>query len=185
MDLVKIQKKLSNYIYNYNIEDKDLEEILIGKYLRKPSSRSLHIYRRNILFHVIDIMGDSYKATKTLLGKENFNFFTREYLQQYPPQTINIDEYGERFPSFLSDREDLKADAPYIGEIASLDYFWANAKKEGEEINLVKGSFDIWRIFFNGEAAKEELKIDYQNTETVISTWVERELFLTKKESKI
>ena len=141
MDLIKIQKKLSNYIYDYNIEDKDLEEILLEKYIKKPRSRSLHIYRRNILFHIIEVMGDSYKATKTLLGKENFNFFIREYLQQYPPQTTNIDEYGESFPSFLSDSKELKQDAPYIKDIASLDYFWANAKEEGKRNNCTKRQF--------------------------------------------
>ena len=57
-------------------------------------------------------------------------------------------------------------------------------KKKEKEITVLKGSFDMWRIFFKGEATKEELEIDYENTETVISTWAKGELFLRKKRVK-
>ena len=181
MDLSKIQEKLSNYIYNYDVKDTDLESILVQKYIEKTNSKSLHIYRNNILFHVIDVMKDIYEATAFLLGPENFNFFVREYLLQHPPDRVNIDEYGKDFPDFLSDRSELRKDVPYIRDIALLDYFWTNIQKAGEEILLPKGIFDLWRIFLRNELANQEIKIDYQNTETVISTSIEGSLFLIKK----
>lgn len=108
-----------------------------------PSVISGHIapYLVNYLYNHVDAICHDYAVCQIALGQENLQYFAREYLKKNPPSHPNIDCFGELFPSFLKEREELQ-DLRFIGDIAAIDRLFTYPSEL--KIKCGRGSLELW-----------------------------------------
>jgi hypothetical protein len=111
-----------------NMQD-DIEKIIVPS-SRLSSRQRLAIYQRGYLARLRDCMAGQFHALQYALGKELFQAFADEYLQQYPSVSYTLTDLGHRFAGFLqATRPDAGAPAneredwpDFMIELAQLEY---------------------------------------------------------------
>lgn len=82
----------------------------------------LQLYQNHRLHRLITALKHHYPLVANLLGNEFFAITAKAYLEQYPPTSHLLHEYGEYFCAFLIEYEPVQH-LIYLPEIA--DFEWA------------------------------------------------------------
>ena len=85
-----------------------------------PGER-LDIYRNTFASVLTAALDLSYPAVRRLVGAEFFEGAVRIFIEAHPPTGACLDDYGEAFPSFLSEFEAASSLA-YLADVAWLEW---------------------------------------------------------------
>ncbi len=123
MSLEQIQNEFIEFLYTPKPGEEQKSHI--RSYFLDPKHSDPHnglkIYRGNLVFGLIGAMKETYVFTWVLLGENNFNFFSRDFLYQNPSHNSDLIQYGEGFGEFLAAREEIQHLA-FIPEVARLEW---------------------------------------------------------------
>lgn len=84
-----------------------------------PASR-FAVYRNNVHSALINALAAAYPVTLQLVGDEFFRAMASLYVQEHPPTSPLISEYGRTFSDFIQGFEPA-ASVPYLADIARLE----------------------------------------------------------------
>jgi hypothetical protein len=79
------------------------------------------IYRQNREATLRATLGKIFPLIEKLVGEKYFTFLAKQYMQQYPSRTSNLQHYGEHLSRFLTQQEALKL-LPYLTEVAQFEW---------------------------------------------------------------
>ena len=123
MSLEQIQNEFIEFLYTPKPGEEQKNHI--RSYFLDPQHSDPHnglkIYRGNLVFGLIGAMKETYVFTRVLLGENNFNFFSRDFLYQNPSRDSDLIQYGGGFGDFLAGREEIQHLA-FIPEVARLEW---------------------------------------------------------------
>jgi hypothetical protein len=123
MSLKQLQKEFIEFLYTAKPGEEQKNHI--RSYFLDPQHSDPHnglkIYRGNLVFGLIGAMKETYVFTRVLLGENNFNFFSRDFLYQNPSRDSDLIQYGGGFGDFLAGREEIQHLA-FIPEVARLEW---------------------------------------------------------------
>lgn len=80
--------------------------------------RRLDIYFDGYRLRLVDVLADTYERVAAYIGEESFDAAGRAYIEQHPPATRNLRDYGMAFPAFLAAY--FPGD-PEVAELATMD----------------------------------------------------------------
>jgi Putative DNA-binding domain len=112
-------------------------EGLHGPEARKADKRYA-VYRNNVTVSLIGAMETNFPAVRRLVGDEFFAAMTRAYVQENPPKSRLMAEYGASFPDFLEGFEPL-VKYPYMADVARLERLWLDSYHE-EDAEPLQGA---------------------------------------------
>lgn len=95
----------------------------LSPWLSANSTPGLSVYRNTIASGAIDALVATYSTVVMMTGEDWFRATAREYARAHPPREPALLAYGETFPAWLSTFPPA-ADAPYLADIAQLDWLW-------------------------------------------------------------
>lgn len=126
-----MQQMLLDASGQIRIDGKEVELLPVEEVI-KPSERlaawqHLAIYQHGYTARLRDCMAKQFTALEYALGKQLFQAFADEYLHQYPSESYNLANLGDRFSTFLQetrpDREEqVKEEWPdFMIELAQFE----------------------------------------------------------------
>ncbi len=86
----------------------------------------LAVYRNTIASGAVDALAATFSTVAMMTGSDWFRAAAREFAQEHPPVEPALINYGEAFPRWIA-AFGPAADAPYLGDIARLDWLWWQA----------------------------------------------------------
>lgn len=95
-------------------------ELPVPAEIKGGSLRRYGVYRNNVTVGLVRAMEANFPVVRRLLGEEYFAGFARMFVQNHPPRSPLMFEYGAEFSAFLDAEHDLR-DYPYLGDIARLE----------------------------------------------------------------
>ncbi len=97
--------------------------------------RRFHIYRNNVYSSLAETLGKRYPAVRRLVGEAFFRGLARAFIDDHPPTSPVLIEYGEGFAAFLSDFAPV-ADLPYLADVARLEWLYHRAYHAPDAVPL-------------------------------------------------
>src|SRR5712691_10761115 len=85
-----------------------------------PAAR-LGVYRNTFASILTRALRLSYPAVERLVGAEFFESAVRAFIEEQPPRSACLDDYGESFPDFLVRLEAVAA-LTYLPDVARLEW---------------------------------------------------------------
>lgn len=86
------------------------------------NQHSQQIYQRNYTEIHLAALQDTYQYTCQLIGEASFRQLSRAYLQQYPSNHGDLNEYGQQFATFLAAELQSHRNMGYIHDVAMLEW---------------------------------------------------------------
>jgi hypothetical protein len=78
------------------------------------------VYRNNVLSSLVDALASTYPVLCQLVGEEFFRAMAQLYVQQAPPRSPLLVQYGEDFADFVETFAPT-ASLPYLADVARLE----------------------------------------------------------------
>lgn len=103
-------------------EPGSLPDTVVGPCGGFPTKR-FNVYRNNVASSLIDALASTYPAIERLVGTEYFRAFASAFIDEHPPRSPVLLEYGGDFAEFIEDFPPL-ADYPYLPDVARLEWAW-------------------------------------------------------------
>jgi len=133
---------ISDYLYlpqlTENLTAELLQRFATGGDL-KPE-RGLKVYRRALVFSLIDVLADIYPVLKEVLTDEVFRYCARNYIYKNPSRAYDLNKYGKTFPDYVQQQEELKAH-PYLYDLGRFEYALHQCYYAASDIPLSLESF--------------------------------------------
>lgn len=85
---------------------------------RLSAERRLDIYFNAYRARLAELLADTHERVALYIGDERFDDAARRFIEQHPPTSRNLRDYGGAFPAFLAT---LFAADPEIAELAEMD----------------------------------------------------------------
>lgn len=163
MDLASLQKHFSNYLYNRTSSPEELRNLLQDS---GPVSvdTGLSVYRKNLVLGVVEALSTTYPQICSLLEPEGFRFFAREFLYEHPSKSYDLGNFGEPFPRYLANREELKH-LPWIEDLGKFEWMW-------ERLEVGLGSFS--QSFLKPELALADFEYDALGLSQGVAEFLEK-----------
>ncbi|TNF11750.1 MAG: DUF2063 domain-containing protein [Rhodobacteraceae bacterium] len=89
------------------------------------TERRFDVYRNNVAHSLSQALARHYPVIERLLGEECFNGTVRLFIDQYPPRTPVLTEWGEEFAAFLAEIETFQS-LTYLPDVAQIE--WARSR---------------------------------------------------------
>ncbi|NCB56443.1 MAG: DUF2063 domain-containing protein [Gammaproteobacteria bacterium] len=84
------------------------------------------IYRNNVMASLIDALADTCPVTQLLVGEAFFRAMAKIYIEQTPPTSPILADYGDSFPQFIADFPPA-ASVPYLADLTRLEILRVHA----------------------------------------------------------
>lgn len=109
------------------IHDADMEvpDPVTSHATARPPKR-FNVYRNNIHASLIGVLEGRFPAVSRLVGTEFFAAMARVYINDHPPRSPILMEYGQTFSEFLESFEPV-VDVPYLPDVARIEWAWSFA----------------------------------------------------------
>jgi hypothetical protein len=85
-----------------------------------PAGRRFNVYRNNVAVSLTEALKTAFPVITKLLGEANMDGLARIYLAAHPPASPLMMFYGEAFPDFLAQMEQL-SHLGYLPDVARLE----------------------------------------------------------------
>ncbi|SOC84621.1 Putative DNA-binding domain-containing protein [Ensifer adhaerens] len=92
----------------------------------KPAARRFGVYRNNVTVSLVNALVEIFPTIQNLVGEDFFRATARLYIQDNPPTSRLLFEYGATFPAFLDEFEPA-AELPFLGDVARLERLWLDS----------------------------------------------------------
>ncbi|MDW6002984.1 HvfC/BufC family peptide modification chaperone [Vibrio mangrovi] len=79
------------------------------------------VYRNNVYHSLTEALEEIYPVCKMVVGEDFFRMLAGHFIQNHPPASPILSEYGENFAGFSHQIPQLSS-LPYFGELAQLEY---------------------------------------------------------------
>jgi len=99
--------------------DTSIEPLIAANGL--SSAKRLQVYRHIVENTLAEALQTSYPAVLLLVGEPFFEMAADRYMRRHPPQTGNLQDYGEQFPALLAAMAEA-ASVPYLSGVAELEW---------------------------------------------------------------
>ncbi|MGB0934989.1 MAG: putative DNA-binding domain-containing protein [Alphaproteobacteria bacterium] len=90
---------------------------------QEPLDLRQEVYRNNTLSSLYNCLKDTFRRVNALVGDDFFRQIAHAFIRHSPPKDGRLHTYGDTFPEFLQQLEDL----PYLQDIARLDWAYNTA----------------------------------------------------------
>ena len=98
--------------------------------LAAPRSTSLDrrfaVYRNNVTVGLVNALAETFPTVSNLVGEDYFRAMARIYVQDHPPSSPRMMEYGRDFPDFIATFEPAR-DLPFLPDVARLERLWLDS----------------------------------------------------------
>ncbi len=84
------------------------------------------VYRNTVMTGCVDALAANYPTVRQLIGVACFNDAATAFVQEFPPSSGVLADYGRGFANFLSSLAAV-AELEYLPGVAMLDRFWTEA----------------------------------------------------------
>jgi hypothetical protein len=111
----------------------------------KPSDR-IEIYRTNVGSLHVSVLMSVYPVCEKILGSDYFKQIAKQYFKKNPSRSVDLNEYGEQFASFL---QQLTGQRP---ELAEFQYL----------ADLAQLEWQIQEVYFSADNVKLDM-LEFQN----------------------
>jgi len=116
-----LQEKLMAHILN---EDQAiLKNVVTTKQIR--ADERLAIYRDAYYLNLGNILRKDFGILENILGEDEFEQLTVDYITAYPSSYFNVNEFGRHLPKFLTKNQPY-AEQPYLAELAAICWAWTS-----------------------------------------------------------
>lgn len=102
----------------HDMQEKFLRDVLSQE---KSPERGMRVYQNNTRLILIDLLLSVYPVTTRLLGVEYMKQTATEFIQRFPPESGDMNLYGEGFGDFLGYIPAL-VKYPYLPDTARLEW---------------------------------------------------------------
>jgi hypothetical protein len=92
----------------------------------KGAIKRYNVYRNNVTVSLIEALAAIYPAVQRITGEEFFRAMARFHIQETPPNSPLLFEYGRDFPTFIAAYE-YAQDMPWLADVARLERAWLDA----------------------------------------------------------
>ena len=128
------------------------------------------IYRNNVAYSLMTVLGDAFPLLANLLGRETFTQLSRAFILAHPPGDPRMFRYGETLPAFLTDDDEL-AHVPYAADVARLEVAMQQVSHAADDAGLSPVAL--------AEGAIENERLSFVSaTQIVSSSWPLHDLYL-------
>lgn len=91
-----------------------------------PAGKRFGIYRNNVTVSLVNALSEIFPTVQNLVGEEFFRAMARLYVQDSPPATRLLFEYGATFPAFLEQFPPAQ-ELPFLPDVARLERLWLDS----------------------------------------------------------
>jgi hypothetical protein len=127
--------------------------------------RGLSAYRANAQAIAARALGTAFATVQTMLGPENFQALTQDFLHHHPPVKGDLGEWGAALPAFISDQAGLAA-WPYLADCARLDHAIHQCERAAD------AEFDAASMARLGDTDPAQLRVNFlPGTALIESHW--------------
>lgn len=137
-----------------------------------------NVYRNNIFVSLIDALADIFPVTQAIVGEDFFRAMARVYVQEHPPKSAIISDYGDDFAAFIRDFEPAQGLA-FLSDLAALE-FTLLALTNTQEHTSLKGE-QISAAFHNTDDPTRLLLSLASSTHIVASPYAIGSIYLAHK----
>jgi Putative DNA-binding domain len=92
----------------------------------KAAVKRYNVYRNNVTVSLSDALASVFPAVHRIVGTEFFRAMARFHIQESPPRSPLLFEYGRDFPSFI-DRYEYAEGMPWLSDTARIERAWLDA----------------------------------------------------------
>jgi hypothetical protein len=137
----------------------------------RPLKR-FHVYRNNVFASLVAVLRGRFPAVERLVGEAFFRAMARIFVEQHPPHSPALFEYGADFPTFLAGFEPAR-ELPYLPDVARLEwlrneaYHAADAVPAGAEALAAAAADDPAGLRFRLHPSARLLRSDWP----AVSIW--------------
>tara|TARA_B100000609_G_scaffold178641_1_gene157914 strand:- start:127 stop:861 length:735 start_codon:yes stop_codon:yes gene_type:complete len=111
--LLKLQKDFMQAILN---NPQHVTDLVKGG----DSAERLQIYRNNTYLSLSAFLASLFPTLQALVGEKFFKQMAYKFIEQHPPTSGNLDDYGHDMPVFIENFKPL-ASHPYMADVARLE----------------------------------------------------------------
>jgi len=83
-------------------------------------TRRFAVYRNNVTSSLVDALADTFPVVQALVGEEFFRAMARLFVQEHPPRSPILAQYGEHFAEFVEQFAPAQT-LPYLADVARLE----------------------------------------------------------------
>lgn len=138
------------------------------------SQESFAIYQRSYKARLIEVLGETFEACWWVLGDDLFFKIAELYINKFPSQIYDLDQYGDLFPKFLADvaiEWSLDQEIDFLSDLA---YFEWQFKSIFHKKNPSEKSVDLSSII-SGSIKQNIMLLDsiklYKSKKNVYEVW--------------
>jgi hypothetical protein len=103
------------------------EQPPLGAQAGDPSeiTRRFNVYRNNVAYGLAQALARQFPATERLVGADCFAGAAQMFIEQHPPRSPILTDWGEEFPQFLAEVGSLST-LSYLPDVARIE--WARIR---------------------------------------------------------
>ena len=86
----------------------------------QPPVKRFGVYRNTIMSSLIEALRSQFEAVERLIGADYFKALAKIFVQQQPPRSPVLADYGDTFPAFLAGFPPL-GHLPFLADVARIE----------------------------------------------------------------
>ena len=100
-----------------------------------PAPKRFAVYRNNVIVSLTEGLMATFASVAALVGEEFFKAMARAFVQENPPSTPLLMEYGRDFARFI-DEFPQAGGLPFLADVARVDRAWLDAYHAADALPL-------------------------------------------------
>ena len=132
----------------------------------KAAVKRFNVYRNNVTVSLIEALAATFPATERITGEAFFRAMARFHMQETPPTSPLLFEYGRDFPDFIA-RYDYAQAMPWLADVARIERAWLDAYHAADAPALQPTALSLLRperlgdVIFETHPASRLVRSDY------------------------
>ena len=91
---------------------------------KRSPQKQISIYRQTVRSNLYGALKDTFPACCKVVGEDYFKQIAADYFHKFPPDEPDLNQYGDRFESYLEELTEVRPEAKslfYLPELARLE----------------------------------------------------------------
>ncbi len=90
------------------------------------TAKRFSIYRNNVTVSLVNALAEVFPTVQALVGEDYFRAMARVFVEDHPPRSPMLFEYGAEFPEFIETFEPARK-LTYLPDVARMERLWLGA----------------------------------------------------------